>query len=114
MQATKFNLLNSFSLIFFGVWGYVDSNSLTAFIPVAFGVVLLLCHSGVKKENKIVAHIAVLFTLIILGALLLMRLPKSFAAGGIGLYRVVFMIFTSALSMVGFVKAFIDARKSKP
>ncbi len=113
MKAFKLNLLNSITLIILGIWGYLDSGAPTAFIPVGFGLILLICHIGVKKENKIVAHIAVLFTLVILLALTGMRLPKSLESGGIGLYRVVFMIITSGLSFGGFLKSFIDARKKK-
>ena len=53
MEASKANLINSLSLIVFGLWGYIDSSSMTALIPVMFGVVLLLCNSGIKKENKL-------------------------------------------------------------
>ena len=28
MKASKANLINSFSLIIFGVWGYIDSSSI--------------------------------------------------------------------------------------
>ena len=45
-----------------------------------------------SNGNKIIAHIAVLGTLIILIALVGMRLPKSIDQGGIGLYRVIAMI----------------------
>ena len=76
-------------------------------------IVLLLCHKGISKENKTIAHIAVIFTLIILISLTVMRLPKSIESGGIGLYRVIFMIATSAIAMLQFIKSFIRARKSK-
>ena len=39
--------------------------SLTA-IPLILGVILVICNGGVKKENKLIAHIAVLVTLIAL------------------------------------------------
>lgn len=111
MNATKANLINSVSLIGFGLWGYFEVASPTALIPVGFGVILLLCYSGVKNNNKIIAHIAVLLTLLILVALLGMRLPKSLESGGAGLFRVIAMCTTSAISMVYFVKSFIEARK---
>lgn len=72
MKASTINLINSLVLIIFGTWGYFDyetSQSLTAFIPVVFGVILLICQNGVKTENKVIAHIAVVLTLIILIAL---------------------------------------------
>jgi hypothetical protein len=113
MNASNANLLNSICLIGMGLWGYFELSAPTAFIPVGFGVVLLACQNGVKKENKVVAHIAVLLTLLILVALCGMTLPKKIDAGGTGLLRVLSMVITSALSMVLFVKSFIDARKNK-
>ena len=111
MNAAKANLINSISLIVFGLWGYFEVTSPTALIPVGFGVVLLLCYSGVKNQNKVIAHIAVLLTLVILLALVGMRLPKSLESGGIGLFRVVAMCLTSVLAMIYFVRSFIEARR---
>ena len=113
MNPYKANLLNSLSLIIIGFWGYFESSSVTALIPVVFGFVLFACSKGVKNQNKIIAHVAVLFTLIILLALVGMRLPKSIDSGGIGLVRVLVMISTSALAMIYFVKSFIEARRNK-
>ena len=113
MNASNANLLNSICLIGMGLWGYFELSAPTAFIPVGFGVMLLACHSGVKAQNKVVAHIAVLLTLLILVALCGMTLPKKIDAGGTGLLRVLSMVVTSALSMVLFIKSFIDARKNK-
>ena len=113
LNATRMNLINSIALIGMGLWGYLELNSPTALIPFGFGVVLLLCYNGVKNQNKIIAHVAVLLTLLILIALAGMRLPKSISQGGAGLYRVLIMIATSALSMIYFIKSFIDARKER-
>ena len=111
MNSSNANILNSVCLIIIWLWGYLEVTSPTALIPVGFWVALLLCVPGLKKENKVVAHIAVLLTLIILLALVGMRLPKSIDQGGIGLIRVILMIGTSALSMIYFVKSFIANRK---
>ena len=113
MNSRMGNLINSTSLILIGLWGYLSVSSVTALIPVAFGIGLILCDSGLKNHNKLIAHIAVSLTLIILLALIGMRLPKSIEDGGIGLVRVILMISTSVLAMVYFVKSFIDARKAK-
>ena len=118
MNTSTANLINSATLIILGIWGYLDSNSLTAFIPVFFGVIMLLCNKGLKKENKTIAHIVVLLTAIILIALVGMRLPKYFEIDGwtiivnwdLGLYRVIFMIATSTIAMRTFIKSFIKAR----
>ena len=111
MKASFYNILNSIVLISLGLWGYFDVQAPTALIPVGFGVILLLCTIGLIKENKIIAHVAVLLTLVILVALVGMRLPKSLNSGGVGLFRVIAMIATSVLSMVAFVLSFIKARR---
>ena len=111
MNEYKANLINSISLIVLGLWGYIEVSSITALIPTAFGAILLACSSGIKKQNKIIAHVAVLLTLLILFALLGMRLPKSLESGGVGLIRVLIMCGTSLLAMIYFVKSFIAARK---
>ena len=113
MNSFKANLINSLSLMFIGLWGYFEVVSPTALIPVVFGVILLLCTKGLKKQNKLIAHIAVLLTLFILLALIFMRLPKSLDSGGIGLIRVIIMILTSIFSMIYFVKSFIANRINK-
>ena len=51
MKASKANLINSITLIAVGGWGYFSGTSMTALIPVVFGVILLLCNNGVKKRK---------------------------------------------------------------
>ena len=113
MNSTNANIINSVCLIVMGLWGYFEVSSPTALIPVGFGTVLILCTPGVKNQNKVIAHVAVLLTLVILVALAGMRLPKSIEKGGLGLVRVFSMIGTSVLSMVCFVRSFIAARKAR-
>lgn len=72
MKTYQANLLNVLTLIAMSLWAYFAyeptpdkmSPSVTTFIPLVFGVILLLCHNGIKKENKIIAHVAVLVTLL--------------------------------------------------
>jgi hypothetical protein len=113
MTSTNANIINSVTLIFIGLWGYFEVSAPTALIPVGFGVALILCSPGVKKQNKVIAHIAVLLTFIILIALVGMRLPKSIDQGGLGLLRVFLMIGTSTFSMIYFIRSFISNRKAK-
>ena len=67
MKAHTASLINALILIGFGLWAYLgsDTPSKTALIPAGFGAVLLSLYKGVEKENKIIAHIAVLLTLLI-------------------------------------------------
>ena len=96
-------------------WGYIDTNSFTALIPAAFGVVLLILGTMLTNEKlvKISAHLVVLFTLLILIALVIQVLPGVLDRGGIGLIRVILMILTSSIAMIVFIKSFIDNRKSR-
>ena len=111
----KFNLVNSIALISMSAWGYVDTNSFTALIPAAFGVVLLILGTMLTNEKlvKLSAHLVVLFTLLILLALVIQVLPGVLDRGGIGLIRVIIMISSSSIAMILFVKSFIDNRKSR-
>ena len=114
MNATKANLLNSIVLIAVGGWGYFDGDgkSTTALIPVIFGVVLLLCYSGIKKQNKVIAHIAVLVTFICLLGLF-MPLNGAIERGNdTAVVRVSAMIVSSLTALVFFIKSFIENRKA--
>ena len=113
MKSYTANLINSLILIGLGLWGYYDTNAETALIPVFFGIALLIATKGIKENNKIISHSAILFTIIIFIALVGMRLPKSLDQGGVGLYRVVVMSGTSLVAIIFFIKSFIDARKNK-
>ena len=113
MKPHSANLLNAIVLMAMGLWGYFATHSNTAFIPVAFGVALLLCNSGLRKENKTIAHVAIVLTLLILLALLGMRLPKALNAGGISLARTILPILTGILAMVAFIKSFKAARLAR-
>ena len=111
MEASKANLINSLSLIVFGLWGYIDSSSMTALIPVMFGVVLLLCNSGIKKENKLIAHLAVLATIICLLGLFMPLKGAIDRGDNLGIIRVSIMTITCATAVVSFVQSFIKARR---
>ena len=119
MTVEKMNLINALTLVILGLWGFIDVNtpsletgiSWTALIPVFFGVILLLCHKGIKNGSKVIAHISVALTLLILIALVGKRLPKSIENGGIGLFRVAAMSVISLLAFVSFIRSFIENRK---
>lgn len=117
MNAAFANLINAAALIGLGVWGYFDYSgdkaSPTALIPAVFGVILLVMTPAIKKHNKMIAHIAVLVTLVVIIALFSKPLPAALERGGIGVYRIGAMILTSVFAMAMFVKSFIDARKAR-
>ena len=113
MKAHTMSLVSSLILIIMSGWGYLSSASPspTALIPLFFGVALLLCYPGIKKENKIIAHVAVLLTWIVLVALF-MPLKGAFGRDdSMAIIRISVMIIGSAMSMTAFIRSFIAARK---
>ena len=114
MKAHTASLINAVILIGFGLWAYLGSEtpSTTALIPVVFGVVILALYPGVKKENKIVAHVAVLLTLLILGGLvkpLLGALDRNWLA----FMRVLVMMVSTVAALFFFIKSFRDVRRAR-
>lgn len=109
------NLINAVVLIALGLWGYLGSEnpSTTALIPVAFGILFLLVTPLFKKDNKIVAHIVVLLTLVLIIAL---AMPFKGALGREDMsaaLRVGIMMLTSIFAFAMFIKNFIDVRKAR-
>jgi hypothetical protein len=107
------SLANAIILIAFGLWGYYSSEtpSPTAFIPVILGGLIAALNSGVKKENKVVAHIVVVLTLVVLVGLIK---PLTGAIGrndNMAIFRVITMLLSSIWAMVTFVQSFIAARR---
>ena len=111
----QISAVNAVSLIALGSYGYIqsDSPSMTALIPVIFGVLLLLMNSGIKSENKLIAHIAVTLTLVILFGLAMPLLGAIGRSDAYAILRVSVMVITTVVSMVFFVKSFIEARKNR-
>ena len=114
MKPHKISFVNAITLISFGLWGYVDVDySPTALIPVVFGVIILALYSGLKKENKTVAHIVVLLTFLILVGLVKPLMSTLESGSVMGITRVVLMMLSTLMALVIFVKSFIANRYKK-
>ena len=116
MNAYSANLLNAATLIVMGLWGYLasDSPSPTALIPAIGGVLLLLMSKGVKTENKVIAHVAVVLTLLMILALAAMPLKRALSSGDTAAtIRIGVMLVTGVLAMVAFIGSFRAARKAR-
>lgn len=115
MKAHTASLINAVILIGFGLWAYLgsDTPSKTALIPVGFGVVILCLYKGIEKEDRIVAHAAVLLTLVILAGLVK---PLTAALGrgdGLAIARVAVMILSTITALFFFIKSFVDVRRAR-
>lgn len=119
MQPSKVNLINSLILIVMSLWAYLtyessdpnSTQSITALIPMFLGIVLLFCTNGIKNQNKIIAHIAVFFTLLALFGLFKPLTSAISDSRGLSVFRVSLMLITCIFSMIAFVRSFIAARK---
>jgi hypothetical protein len=114
MKPYIMNLINAITLITLGSWAYFSSDtpSVTALIPVIAGVILLLITPGFKKGNRVLAHLAVVLTFLIIIGLIK---PLTGAIGrcdNLGIVRVSVMILTSLLAMILFLRSFINARRT--
>ncbi len=109
------NLIAGIVLVAMSGWSYIasDTPSPTMLIPAAAGLILLLCQPGVKAENKLVAHIAVVVALLIFLALF-MPLAGSISRGDpLAIFRVGAMSLASLVALIAFVRSFIAARKAR-
>ena len=113
MNAANLSLLNAILLIALGLAGYFTGGSPTALIPVGFGAALLACNPGLRRENKAIAHVAVLLTLVILVALAMPLRSAINRGDNPAIGRIVIMLLSTALAMVFMIKSFVDARRSR-
>jgi choline-glycine betaine transporter len=114
MKPYLVNFLNAIVYIALGSWGYLSSDtpSVTALIPVIAGIILVAITPGFRKGNRVLAHIAVSLTFVILLALFKPLTGSVARSDGAGIARVIGMIITSVIAMAVFIKSFIDARKN--
>ncbi|MAW31619.1 MAG: hypothetical protein CMD15_07065 [Flavobacteriales bacterium] len=130
MKPYQANLINVLALILMPVWALIafeapaddpDKSNMTALIPVVFAIILFLFNGGLKKENKFISHLAVIFTLITIVAIYMKPFSSALADyndnnSSENIMRIVrsgVMILTGVLSMIVFVRSFIANRKSK-
>jgi hypothetical protein len=109
------SLINAILLVALGGWAYLSSEdpSPTALIPVVTGIILLVLNPGVRKENKIQAHIAVVLTLLILIGLIRPLTGAIDRGDTLAIVRVGIMLLSTVFAMIFFIKGFIDARRRR-
>jgi hypothetical protein len=115
------NLIYSFFLIVLGIAGFllryldVGDFQYTALIPAAFGIVLLPLGNGIKRQHKVISHVAVLLTFFLAIFALVMVIIN--AGDGFLLSRrgIIFtLILISSFIVLGiYIARFISISKSK-
>lgn len=107
------SLINAVTLLVMSGWGYLSGGSPTALIPAGFAIALLACLPGVKSANKVIAHIAVVLTLLLVFALFKPLIGAIGRGDALAILRVGLMLGSSVLAVVFFVKSFIDVRRQR-
>lgn len=115
------NLYFSLLLIALGLYGllarYFEMGDwqITSLIPAFFGIILLAMTSGIKKENTIISHIAVMLTIILAGVVSYMFI-KNLGADFNGSRKFLIFLITGLASYLAFgiyLAGFIDKKKNK-
>lgn len=115
MKPFTANLINSITLIIISLWGYTTSAtpSMTALIPASIGIILLGLTQGIRKENKVAAHLVVLLTFVTLIALFKPLTGAMAREDSPAIWRVLVMMLTSLLAIGMYIKNFRDVRKAR-
>ena len=115
MKAHQASLINAVLLITMGLWAYFASESApkTAFVPVGFGVALVALNFGVKKGSKILSHIAIAITVLVLLSLIMPLVGSINRGNDLAVVRVGAMMASAMVAIVFFVKSFGEARRKR-
>lgn len=116
MKPYRANMINAIVLILMGLWGYFAAGDRppTALIPVGFGVVFLLATKGMVAENKMVAHVVVLLTAVLIMMLVGMPFRKALAGEEtLPIIRIGIMIGSCIFAFIAFIRSFIAAKKAR-
>lgn len=115
MKPVTMNALNALVLIAAGLYGYFGvaaadgHHSPTALIPAAFGLLFIILGLFWAKAPKVISHIVVVLTLV----LLVMCILRFVKVDGWNEKKYIFLacILSNAIALIVFVKSFIDARR---
>ena len=115
MKPYLINLINAIILVVLGIWAYLTSShpSFTALIPVTAGIILILITPGFRKGNRVLAHVAVTLTFLILLGLIKPLTGSIGRSDTAGILRVSVMMLSSVAAMIIFIRSFIDARRNR-
>ena len=113
-QSVSFKI-NALALVLIGLLDFLNNDlSYITFIFVLIGVLLYFGWKKVKNKHMAQAHAAVVITLLAFLSLAIKPLPSAISKGEtMPLVRVATMVLTNAVSLVYFIRSFIQARKNR-
>lgn len=116
----KVNYYYAIFLILIGLFGFIARYSeqgdmqVTSLIPAFFGIIFLFFTKGIKRENTIIAHLAVVLTLVLAGVVTYMFF-KNLSPEFIGSRKFFIFLFTALVSylVLGiYIAGFIDKKQN--
>lgn len=115
MKPYQVNILNATILMTLGLWGYLASTSPspTALIPVGFGTIFVLATPSLRKDNKMVAHVVVLLTLVLAFALIMPLRGALNREDFFSAVRVGVMLAGCVAALVIYIRGFVEARRAR-
>jgi len=117
----KVNIVYALLLIVLGLFGFLaryfeqGDFAFTSLIPAVFGLVLIPMTKGIKEENTVIAHIAMVLTLI-LGVMISFMFFKNLDTEFIGTRKFFIFLISGLASYIAlgiYVAGFIDKKKNK-
>lgn len=117
----KVNYYYAIFLILIGLFGFIARYSeqgdmqVTSLIPAFFGIIFLFFTKGIKRENTIIAHLAVVLTLVLAGVVTYMFF-KNLSPEFIGSRKFFIFLFTALVSylVLGiYIAGFIDKKQNR-
>ncbi len=119
-KPNKVNFYYAIFLILIGLFGFFarystqDDIQITSLIPAFFGFVFLFFTKGIRQENSIIAHLAVVLTLVLAGVVSYMFF-KNLSTDFIGTRKFFIFLITALVSYVVlgiYVAGFIDKKRN--
>jgi hypothetical protein len=115
MKLYVLSRINATFLIVLGVWAHwwPESRSLVALIPVILGAAILVLNKGVRRKDIGVSNAVMIVTFLALVGLIVPLNGAISRADTPSIYRVGFMMLISLISLILFIKRFINYRLDK-
>lgn len=115
------NLVYSVFLIIIGLLGFtlryfeVGDFQFTSLIPLFFGVILISMTNGIKNQNKIISHLAVLLTAILFLMCVIMFIKNINGDTFLNRKTIIFLLISvaSIIVIIAYISRFKAARKLK-
>ena len=112
MKLHTISLINGIVLVLTGLWAYIvpEVRSITALIPVFFGLAILILNKGVKLYYRGIANAVMILTFLVLAGLLIPLKGAIERNDTTALIQVIIMMVASLISLVFFIRRFVNTR----